>query len=163
MDYPQNDQGIITSVNMDALYDELLLSEFNAKAKTADGKPLAMSNGKIIDNPLFTNKNNLYTPGQCTYYVFDKRAADGKNISTFWGDAKYWASQAQSAGFKVDHKPQQGAILQTPLGIWGHVAYVEHVNIDGSIYISEMNYIAPFIISNRTIDASEVASYSYIH
>ncbi len=66
-------------------YDELSLQEFNKKARTPEGKPLAMDNGKITSNPNFTNKNNLYTPGQCTYYVFDKRAADGNTISTFWG------------------------------------------------------------------------------
>lgn len=161
--FKKNNQGLITSVNLDILYDELALSEFNSKARTANGEPLAINNGKIIDNPQFTNKNNLYTPGQCTYYVFDKRAADGKSISTFWGDAKNWAILAQRAGFKVDHKPQKGAILQTTMGFWGHVAYVERVNIDGSIYISEMNYIAPYITSTRTITASEVSLYSYIH
>lgn len=61
-------------INIDLLYDELTLSEFNDHAKTIDGKPLAMDNGKIIPNPYFTNKNNLYTPGQCTFYVFNKRA-----------------------------------------------------------------------------------------
>ena len=38
------------------MYDELQIAEFNDKAKTADGKPLALGNGKIIDQPLFTSK-----------------------------------------------------------------------------------------------------------
>ena len=74
---------MITSINVDGLYDELKLSEFNDKAMTVDGKPLALGNGKIISNPLFTSKNNLYTAGQCTWYVFDKRAQAGHTISTF--------------------------------------------------------------------------------
>ena len=75
---------MITNLDMDDLYDELKVSEFNEKAKTKDGKPLALGNGKIISQPLFTNKNNLYTAGQCTWYAFDKRAQDGHTISTFW-------------------------------------------------------------------------------
>ena len=46
---------------------------------------------------------------------------------------------------------------------YGHVAYVERVNKDGSIFISEMNWIAPYIVSTRTISASEVDSYTFIH
>ena len=161
--YGKDEHGFINSINVDLLYDELSLAEFNEKARTPNGEPLAMDNGKIITSPNFTNKNNLYTPGQCTYYVFDKRAADGNTISTFWGDAKNWAAQAKASGFKVDNLPQKGAIFQTPLGVWGHVAYVERVNIDGSVFISEMNFIAPYIVSTRTISASQARSYSYIH
>ncbi|MDU6093184.1 MAG: CHAP domain-containing protein, partial [Staphylococcus lugdunensis] len=95
--------------------------------------------------------------------VFDKRAQDGHTISTFWGDARNWAGQASSAGFKVDHSPKEGSIMQTTNGPYGHVAYVERVNKDGSIFISEMNWIAPYIVSTRTISASEVDSYTFIH
>lgn len=161
--YKKDDSGMITSINVDGLYDELKLNEFNDKAMTVDGKPLALGNGKIISNPLFTSKNNLYTAGQCTWYVFDKRAQAGHTISTFWGDARNWAGQASGDGFKVDHKPEKGAILQTGNGPYGHVAFVERVNADGSVFISEMNWIAPYITSTRTISSMEAGSYNYIH
>lgn len=161
--FSKDNKGLITDIDLDELYDELQIAEFNDKAKTADGKPLALGNGKIIDQPLITSKNNLYTAGQCTWYVFDKRAKDGHTISTFWGDAKNWAGQASSNGFKVDRHPTRGSILQTVNGPFGHVAYVEKVNIDGSILISEMNWIGEYIVSSRTISASEVSSYNYIH
>ncbi|WP_323703682.1 CHAP domain-containing protein [Mammaliicoccus sp. Dog046] len=161
--YEKDDNGMITSIDLDILNDELQISEFNEKAKTVDGKPLALGNGKIINQPTFTNKNNLYTAGQCTWYVFDKRAQDARTISTFWGDAKHWAGQASAAGFKVDNKPEKGAILQTVAGAYGHVAYVENVNSDGSLLVSEMNWVGPYIISTRTISASEAGTYNYIH
>lgn len=161
--YEKDKDGMITSIDLDTLNDELQISEFNEKAKTVDGKPLALGNGKIIDQPTFTNKNNLYTAGQCTWYVFDKRAQDARTISTFWGDAKHWAGQASAAGFKVDNQPEKGAILQTVAGAYGHVAYVENVNSDGSLLVSEMNWIGPYIISTRTISASEAGTYNYIH
>lgn len=161
--YHKDKHGMITNIDMDELYDDLQIAEFNEKAKTQDGKPLAIGNGKIVDQPLFTDKNNLYTAGQCTWYVFDKRAQDGHTISTFWGDARNWAGQASSDGFKVDHSPKEGSIMQTTNGPYGHVAYVERVNKDGSIFISEMNWIASYIVSTRTISASEVGSYNFIH
>ncbi|MCG7337703.1 CHAP domain-containing protein [Staphylococcus arlettae] len=161
--YKKDEHGMVTYIDTDALYDELQLETFNDKAQTVDGKPLALGNGKIIDKPAYTSKNNLYTSGQCTWYVFDKRAKDGETISTFWGDARNWAGQASASGFKVDHKPEVGSILQTVNGPYGHVAYVERVNLDGSIFISEMNWIAPYITSTRTISSSEVSSYNFIH
>lgn len=110
------------------------------------------------------NDQNLYDWGQCTYHVFDRRGQAGSNISTFWGDAKYWASAAQADGFQVNNTPAVGSILQSTSGQYGHVAYVEAINADGSLLISEMNYNTPPGVQDyRTIPASEVNSYAYIH
>ena len=65
---------------------------------------------------------NLYTSGQCTYYVYDKV---GGKIGSTWGNANNWANAAASAGYTVNNSPSQGAILQTSQGAFGHVAYVE--------------------------------------
>lgn len=161
--FKRDKRGFITTINTDVLYDELQLLHFNEEATTSDGKPLALGNGKIIDQPIYTSKNNLYTAGQCTWYVFSKRAQAGKTISTFWGDARNWAAKAASEGFKVNKTPKVGAIMQNYEGPYGHVAYVERVNLDGSILISEMNYIAPYITSTRTIPANAVHLHNYIH
>lgn len=108
-----------------------------------------------------TSAGNLYTPGQCTWYVYDKV---GGEIGSTWGNANNWASSATAAGFTVDNNPEEGSILQSNAGPMGHVAYVESVNEDGSITVSEMNYDGgPFSVSTRTISASEAGSYNYIH
>ncbi|MBU5845394.1 hypothetical protein JVU62_18770, partial [Vibrio cholerae O1] len=52
--FSKDNKGLITGIDLDELYDELQIAEFNDKAKTADGKPLALGNGKIIDQPLIT-------------------------------------------------------------------------------------------------------------
>ena len=55
-------------------------------------------------------------------------------------------------------------IMQSTPGPYGHVAYVERINGDGSILISEMNYAnGPYNMNYRTIPASEVSSYAFIH
>ena len=114
-------------------------------------------------SPTFSHQN-LYTAGQCTWYVFDRRSQAGKPISTYWSDAKYWAGNATADGYTVDHNATVGSIMQTTTGYYGHVAYVERVNADGSILISEMNYAnGPYNTNTRTIPASVVSSYNFIH
>ncbi|HLR19190.1 MAG TPA: CHAP domain-containing protein [Staphylococcus sp.] len=104
---------------------------------------------------------NLYTSGQCTWYVYDKV---GGNIGSTWGNANNWASAASSAGYTVNNSPEAGSILQSSEGPMGHVAYVENVNSDGSVTVSEMNYSGgPYSVSERTISAAEASSYNYIH
>ncbi|PNZ65993.1 CHAP domain-containing protein [Staphylococcus croceilyticus] len=108
-----------------------------------------------------STSGNLYTSGQCTWYVYDKV---GGKIGSTWGNANNWASAAQAAGYTVNNTPAKGSILQTTQGSMGHVAYVESVNSDGSITISEMNYTGgPYVVDTRTISSSQASSYNYIH
>ncbi|MCU5745205.1 CHAP domain-containing protein [Staphylococcus sp. SQ8-PEA] len=105
--------------------------------------------------------SNPYTAGQCTWYVYNRV---GGHISGTWGNANNWATAASQAGYKVNHKPTAGSILQTSAGPFGHVAYVESVTSNGSVHISEMNYNGgPFVQSSRTIPAGQAKSYNYIH
>ncbi|SUL70159.1 Secretory antigen precursor SsaA [Staphylococcus aureus] len=94
------------------------------------------SNGRSISNG-YASGSNLYTSGQCTYYVFDRV---GGKIGSTWGNASNWASAAASSGYTVNNTPKAGAIMQTTQGYYGHVAYVEGVNSNGSVRVSEMNY-----------------------
>lgn len=104
---------------------------------------------------------NLYTSGQCTWYVYNQV---GGSIGSTWGNANNWASAASAAGYTVNHSPSAGSILQSSSGAMGHVAYVENVNSDGSVEVSEMNYGGgPYSVSSRTISAGEASSYNYIH
>src|SRR5699024_297852 len=104
---------------------------------------------------------NLYTAGQCTWYVFDKT---GGQIGSTWGNANNWASAASSAGYTVNNSPEAGSILQSSVGSMGHVAYVENVNSDRSSNVSEMNHHGgPFSVSERTISSGQASSYNYIH
>ena len=54
--------------------------------------------------------SNLYTSGQCTYYVFDRV---GGKIGSTWGNANNWASAAAASGYTVNNTPKAGAIMQT--------------------------------------------------
>lgn len=104
---------------------------------------------------------NYYTSGQCTSYVFER--AGGK-AGSLWGNANNWANAAAAAGRTVNNTPTAGAIMQSTAGAYGHVAYVEGVNGDGSVRVSEMNYgYGPGVVTSRTLSAGQAASYNFIH
>ncbi|SEV99436.1 CHAP domain-containing protein, partial [Aliicoccus persicus] len=113
---------------------------------------------------------NYYSGGQCTYYAFERRKQLGKPVGNNWGNAHNWANAARSQGYSVNNTPSVGAIMVFAQGqggansYYGHVAIVESVNGDGSINISEWNWThGPWNKSVRTISASTVNSYNYIH
>ena len=118
------------------------------------------STGASISNSVSSGRN-YYTSGQCTYYVYDRV---GGKIGSTWGNANNWANTAASAGYTVNNRPSAGAIMQSTAGAYGHVAYVESVNSNGSITVSEMNYgHGVVVLTSRTLSSSEAASYNFIH
>ena len=109
---------------------------------------------------------NRYAFGNCTFYAYERRAQLGRPVGSFWGNAKTWALAAGSQGFRVDRTPEAGAVLVDTQGFYGHVAIVEKVLPNGSVYLSEMNnyaYGGFNIVSTRTITAGQAALYQYIH
>jgi LysM repeat protein len=93
-----------------------------------------------------------FPAGWCTWYVATKR-----NV-TWRGDAGFWYQNAAAAGYPVGSKPKVGAIMVTWESYLGHVAYVEAVNADGSWTVSEMNYVAFDVISQRTIKPGQLGA-----
>lgn len=108
---------------------------------------------------------NRYAYGNCTWWVYERRAAIGRPVGSFWGNGGSWAFSGRAAGFAVNNVPAAGAVL-VEAGSPGHVGIVEVVNPDGSIVISEMNnaaYGGFNIVNNRTISAGQASLYTYVH
>ncbi|MBC7459241.1 LysM peptidoglycan-binding domain-containing protein [Candidatus Saccharibacteria bacterium] len=108
---------------------------------------------------------NKYAFGNCTWYAYERRAAMGKPVGSFWGNGGSWHLSGGAAGFRVDRIPEVGAAL-VEIGNPGHVAVVESVGADGSVVVSEMNnraYGGFNIVNNRTISAGQAANYTYVH
>ncbi|WP_414045588.1 LysM peptidoglycan-binding domain-containing protein [Macrococcus equi] len=115
-----------------------------------------------VKSPVFYHQN-LYYYGQCTWYVFNKRAAIGKNISTYWWHANNWANGARKDGYVVNNTPTVGSIATTTDGPYGHVAFVERVNPDGTILVSETNYLTPSgVVGYRTLTLAQMSRYQFI-
>jgi LysM repeat protein len=102
--------------------------------------------------------NAKFTYGQCTWYVASRRYVP------WTGDAWMWWANARAMGYPEGQVPEPGAIMVTwESVIFGHVAYVEQVNSDGSFVISEMNYRAWNVIDERTLHARDVPLIGFIY
>ncbi len=95
---------------------------------------------------------NRYTAGYCTWYVKNKRPDLPNNL----GNASTWASRAAAQGISTGTTPVSGAVGQRG----NHVVYVESVNGDGTITVSEMNHVGWNIMSIRTVSADY---FTYIY
>jgi len=108
---------------------------------------------------------NRYAYGNCTWYAYERRAAMGMAVGSFWGNGGSWAYSARAAGYSVNNVPSAGAVL-VEAGSPGHVAVVESVGADGTVVVSEMNnaaYGGFNIVNNRTISAGQASLYQYVH
>lgn len=135
--------------------DLLSLSEFHSLAASQ-----SVSHVSLYTGPISTA--DTYFFGQCTYWASLRREQSGHPIPNNWGNANTWAIRASLAGYTVDHTPTVGAIMQTTAGPFGHVAYVEAVDLNGGWTISEMNYRDWDITDNRTLSQSEASDYNFI-
>jgi len=96
--------------------------------------------------------SNSYDYGYCTWYVKNRR---GASLPNGLGNANTWYARAAGSGLSVGRIPKAGAVGATTRGSLGHVVFVESVNKDGSVNISEMNYKGFGVQSSRTAPASE--------
>lgn len=119
---------------------------------------------------------NGYDYGFCTWYVANRRAQIGRPLPSNLGDAWTWDDRASAAGIGVDHNPTVGAAVVTKSNVGpGHVAIVEAVNDDGSVWISEMNSSGQASMTDgrsaggwgkvdyKLIPAAQAKSYNYVH
>lgn len=119
---------------------------------------------------------NGYDYGWCTWYAADRRAKLGRAVPANFGDAWTWDDRAAAAGYTVNRSPAAGAVAVTSSNRRpGHVAIVEQVNADGSIWISEMNSRGQVSMTDsrpaggwgkvdwKLIGADQARTINYIH
>jgi N-acetylmuramoyl-L-alanine amidase len=104
-----------------------------------------------------------YDYGYCTYWVAERRIQVGEPLPNNLGNASSWGYLARAFGLSTGYTPRvHAAVVMSTVGE-GHVAFVESVNADGSIVISEMNHEGWDVVDDRTIPASEADSLTYIY
>ncbi|WP_201374957.1 CHAP domain-containing protein [Ktedonobacter robiniae] len=101
----------------------------------------------VNPGPALGGSGNHFFQGQCTYWAA-YRFHQLTNVWVPWlGDAWQWSGQATASGWHVSGKPSVGAIIVLQPGVqgaggYGHVAIVERINSDGSVYASNYNWYA---------------------
>ena len=88
---------------------------------------------------------SAYPVGQCTWYVYNRLVETGilTDLSGnygYLGNGQNWVSSLVAKGWTYSSTPKVGAVVSMSGGAYGHVAFVEYVNDDGTFLISECNY-----------------------
>lgn len=100
---------------------------------------------------------NAYELGNCTWYVYNRFAQIGVGIHPYLGNANQWVDSGQAQGYDISTTPKPGSAAVFMNGvagaspIYGHVAFCEYVNSDGSFLVSEMNFGGLYVSSWRTL------------
>ncbi|MBJ7596949.1 MAG: hypothetical protein DLM67_08455 [Candidatus Nephthysia bennettiae] len=101
---------------------------------------------------------NHFPAGYCTWYLASRRSIP------WYGNAIDWWDNARPYGFTEGQQPLVGAIMVTRESVaYGHVAYVESVNRDGSWTVSEMNFTGWNVKSGRTLHPGQVPLVGFIY
>jgi surface antigen len=91
----------------------------------------------------------------------------GNPVPTNLGNAVSWYRNSIAFGIPTGTAPKTHAVLwhaNTRIaGGLGHVGFVERVNDDGSILVSDMNYPTWGGVTYRTIQPSEFGNYRFIY
>ncbi len=109
---------------------------YPATALNSAGRPWGCS--YPIDND--TDNWGMYNR-ECVSYTAWKVHASGRHMP-YWGgvgNANEWDDNARAAGIPVNGNPQPGDVAVAHWGELGHVMYVESVNPNGTINISQYN------------------------
>ncbi len=80
----------------------------------------------------------LYTR-ECVSYAAWKVHSTGRFVPNFGGagNANQWPSTVAAYGIQSGSTPKAGSVAMWPIGYYGHVMYVEAVNNDGTIQVSD--------------------------
>ena len=107
---------------------------------------------------------------ECVSYVAWKLSSAGKGVRHFSGAGNAYQWPSTTSGYtsqSYGSNPKAGDAVVIPAGVqgipWtGHIMYVESVNGDGSINISEYNFGGDGRYSERRISQSSYSAYVFI-
>ena len=110
-----------------------------------------------------------YPYGECTWYVFNRAKEFGIQFDPYMGNGQDWAHKS---GYEVSNTPAKHSAVSfqgRQAGghpTYGHVAFVEDVKDDGSILISECNFVrsgqGTGITDYRVFSADEARNFYYV-
>lgn len=148
---------------LDSLIETYNLTQYDHEKKAI----IAGGDFEPFDN-VNHDSGNSYAAGNCTQYVYNRITQLGGHVDLDMGNGADWGAKGRARGYEVTNTPKAGTAVSFAPGVlgadpdYGHVAFVEKVNGDGSILISEMNAQGLGVISTRTILAEYTHLMSYI-
>lgn len=110
------------------------------------------------------DKWGMYNRECVSYTAFKVYQAYG--YMPYWGghgNANEWPGNARAAGIPTSSTPKVGSVAIWNVGYYGHAMWVEAVNGDGSIVISQYNYSFDGNYSVMKVSASKADNFTYIY
>lgn len=77
---------------------------------------------------------------QCVSYTAWKILQKTEYEPRWWGNANMWPSSARQSGFSTGGTPRVGSVGIISAGQYGHAVWIEAVNDDGTVDVSQYNY-----------------------
>ncbi len=99
----------------------------------------------------------------CTDWVAYRVRVAGGYVPAGLGNAKLWDDRAPSYGYTVSSTPRVGAAAVSNNGYYGHVMYVEAVNGDGSIVVSDYNRAGTGKYDMNQLSAATASNLRYVY
>lgn len=182
MTYEDATKSLVGTYSTDSDYDKKLNSIIKQYRLTElDGEEMpildeAFFNKSYDDNQgdykpfkeMDSQSKNFYPQGQCTWYVYNRLQQFNLYVDGSMGNGGDWAVRARDKGYQVSNHPSEHTAVSFKPGqlnadrYYGHVAFVEKVNSDGLIIISESNVKGLGVISYRKINANQAETLQYI-
>ncbi len=99
----------------------------------------------------------------CTDWVAFRVRVAGGYVPAGLGNAKTWDDRGPSYGFAVSSTPRVGAAAVSNSGFYGHVMYVEAVNSDGTIIVSDYNRAGTGKYDMNELSAATASNLRYVY
>lgn len=99
----------------------------------------------------------------CTDWVAYRVKMDGKHVPSGLGNAKLWDDRAPAYNLTVSSTPRVGAAAVSNSGYYGHVMYVEAVNGDGTIVVSDYNRAGTGKYDMNQLSAATASNLRYVY
>jgi surface antigen len=94
------------------------------------------------------------------------RVYDTYGYMPYWGgvgNANQWPGDARAAGIATGSTPKANSVAIWNVGVYGHAMWVEAVNSDGSLWVSQYNYSYNGQYSEMAVSASQARTFTYIY
>lgn len=107
---------------------------------------------------------------QCVSYTAWKVLQKTGRPAMYWGNANQWPASARRVGYQTGASPRAQSVAVMTSGPYGHVAWVESINPNGTLNISQYNYWLPgksnggwgWYSEFRNVSPSTYQAYIYV-
>ena len=116
-----------------------------------------------VNGSIYNWQTGGYGYRNCTDWVAYRVRVAGGYVPSGLGNAKQWDDRAPAYGYAVSGTPREGAAAVSNSGFYGHVMYVEAVNADGSIVVSDYNRAGTGKYDMNQLSAATASNLNYVY